>query len=143
MAMAQLSNRSSLRNVVENISAQAHRPHHLGSTKLSHFNLSRINDAKPYALYEVLSGKLLNHYRGVVPGHNFYFNHPLYSLDTENICLCLSVFQWAGFQTTKGTIKLHASLNHARYLPEFATMTKGNNRGEMRIEFFQGKYHVH
>lgn len=125
MAMAQLSGRNSLRDIVENISAQAHRLYHLGSTKLSRSNLSRINEAKPYALYEALFGKLLSRCQGVVPGHDFRFHHPLYSLDASTIDLCLSVFPWADFRTTKGAIKLHVGLNHGGYLPEFVTVTEG------------------
>jgi len=125
MAMAQLSGRNSLRDIVENISAQAHRLYHLGSVKLSRSNLSRINDGKPYALYEALFGKLLSRCQGVVPGHDFRFSHPLYSLDASTIDLCLSVFPWADFRTTKGAIKLHVGLNHAGYLPEFVTVTEG------------------
>ena len=125
MAMAQLSGRNSLRDIIENISAQAHRLYHLGSAKLSRSNLSRINDGKPYALYEALFGKLLNRCQGVVPGHDFRFKNPLYSLDASTIDLCLSVFPWADFRTTKGAIKLHVGLNHAGYLPEFVTVTEG------------------
>jgi putative transposase len=127
MAMAQLAGRNSLRDIVENISAQAHRLYHLGSTKLSRSNLSRINDGKPYALYEALFGKLLRRCQGVVPGHAFRFKNPLYSLDASTIDLCLSVFPWADFRTTKGAIKLHVGLNHAGYLPEFVTVTEGKN----------------
>ena len=125
MAMAQLAGRNSLRDIVENISAQAHRLYHLGSAKLSRSNLSRINDAKPYELYEVLFGKLLNRCQGVVPGHDFRFKNPLYSLDASTIDLCLSVFPWADFRTTKGAVKLHVGLNHSGYLPEFVTVTEG------------------
>jgi len=125
MAMAQLAGRNSLRDIVENISAQTHRLYHLGSAKLSRSNLSRINDNKPYELYEALFGKLLQRCHGVAPGHNFRFNHPLYSLDASTIDLCLSVFPWADFRTTKGAIKLHVGLNHAGYLPEFVTVTEG------------------
>jgi len=127
MAMAQLAGRNSLRDIVENISAQAHRLYHLGSAKLSRSNLSRINDGKPYALYEALFGKLLGRCQGVVPGHTFRFKNPLYSLDASTIDLCLSVFPWADFRTTKGAIKLHVGLNHAGYLPEFVTVTEGKN----------------
>ena len=126
MAMGQLSGRKSLRDIVENISAQTHRLYHLGSAKLSRSNLSRINENKPYALYEALFGKLLKRCQGVVPGHNFRFKNPLYSLDASTIDLCLSVFPWAKFRTTKGAVKLHVGLNHAGYLPEFVTLTEGN-----------------
>jgi len=125
MAMGQLSGRNSLRDIVENISAQAHRLYHLGSAKLSRSNLSRINENKPYALYEALFEKLLRRCQGVVPGHQFRFKNPLYSLDASTIDLCLSVFPWAKFRTTKGAVKLHVGLNHAGYLPEFVTLTEG------------------
>jgi len=125
LAMAQLSSRSSLRDIVDNLSAQTHRLYHLGSATLSRSNLSRINEDKPYSLYEALFGKLLSRCQGQVPGHNFRFNNPLYSLDASTIDLCLSVFPRADFRTTKGAIKLHVGLNHAGYLPEFFTVTEG------------------
>ena len=102
MAMAQLAGRNSLRDIVENISAQAHRLYHLGCVKLSRSNLSRINDSKPYALYEALFGKLLSRCQGVVPGHNFRFNSPLYSLDASTIDLCLSVSPGLIFEPARG-----------------------------------------
>ena len=125
LAMAQLAGRISLRDIVENVSAQAHRLYHLGSAKLTRSNLSRINEDKPYALYEALAGKLLNRCQGMAPGHKFRFKNPLYSLDASTIDLCLSVFPWASFRSTKGAIKLHVGLNHDGYLPEFVTITEG------------------
>ncbi len=126
LTMAQLSGRNSLRDIVDNMSAQMHRLYHLGSAKLSRSNLSRINEDKPYALYEALFGKLLTRCQGVAPEHNFSFKSPLYSLDASTIDVCLSAFPWADFRTTKGAIKLHVGLNHAGYLPEFMVVTEGN-----------------
>jgi putative transposase len=123
--MAQLSGRDSLRDIVENLSAQAHRLYHLGSAKLSRSNLARINEDKPYALYEALFSKLFQRCQGMVPGHKFRFNNPLYSLDASTIDLCLSVFPWAEFRKTKGAIKLHVGLNHRGHIPEFITVTDG------------------
>lgn len=125
LAMAQLAGRKSLRDIVENISVQAHRLYHLGSVKLTRSNLSRINEDKPYTLYESLAGKLLSRCQGMAPGHNFRFKNPLYSLDASTIDLCLSVFPWANFRTTKSAIKLHVGLNHSGYLPEFVAITEG------------------
>jgi hypothetical protein len=45
LALAQLAGRTSLRDIVENISVQAHRLYHLGSANLSRSNLSRINES--------------------------------------------------------------------------------------------------
>jgi hypothetical protein len=41
------------------------------------------------------------------------------------IDLCLSVFPWAKFRSTKGAVKRHVGLNHNGYLPEFVTITVG------------------
>ena len=122
---AVVAGHSETQKFLDNMSAQMHRLYHLGSAKLSRSNLSRINEDKPYALYEALFGKLLTRCQGVAPDHDFRFNHPLYSLDASTIDLCLSVFPWADFRTTKGAIKLHVGLNHAGYLPEFVTITEG------------------
>lgn len=127
MAMGQLAGRDSLRDIIENLSAQAHRLYHLGSAKLSRSNLSRINEDKPYTLYEALFGKLLRRCQGLTPGHHFRFKNPLYSLDASTIDLCLSVFPWADFRSTKGAVKLHVGLNHDGYLPEFVTITEGKD----------------
>lgn len=107
MAMAQLSGRISLRDIVGNMGVQAHRLYHLGSAKLTRSNLARMNENKPYSLYEALFGKLLQQCQYLAPGHQFRFKNALYSLDASTIDLCLSVFPWADFRSTKGATKLH------------------------------------
>jgi len=125
MAMAQLSGRNSLRDIVNSVSTQAHRLYHLGSAKMTRSNLSRINENKPHTLYEALFGKLLDRCQRLTPGHSFRFKNKLYSLNASTIDLRLSVFPWADFRSTKGAIKLHIGLNHSGYLPEFVTITEG------------------
>ena len=125
MTLAQLSGRTSLRDIVANLSVQAHRLYHLGSAVLSRSNLSRINEHKPYALYEALFEKLLTRCQALAPRHGFRFRNKLYSLDASTVDLCLSLFPWANFRTTKGAIKLHVGLDHDGYLPEFVTLTDG------------------
>ncbi|MFT6331125.1 MAG: putative transposase [Bermanella sp.] len=92
LTAAQLSGRNSLRDIVDSLSAQAHRLYHLGSVKLPRSNQSRMNESKPYELYEALFGKLLQRCLSLTPMHNFRFKYPLYSLDASTIDLCLSLF---------------------------------------------------
>ena len=141
MTIGQLTGRNSLRDIVENMSAQEHRLYHLGSAKLSRSNLSRINEGKPYTLYEALFGKLLKRCQTKTPRHKFRFNNPLYSLDASTIDLCLSAFPWANFRSTKGAIKLHVGLNHDGYIPEFVTVTEGKTSDieiGRRVNFIKG-----
>ena len=86
--MVQLSGRDSFYDIVDNISTQAHRLYHLGSTKLSRSNLSRINEDKPYKLYEALFAKLLHRCQGQTLGYNFRLKNTLYSLSVSTADLC-------------------------------------------------------
>jgi putative transposase len=127
MSMGQISGRDNLRDTIDNMSAQANYLYHLGSTKLSLSNLSRINEEKPHSLYETMFLKLLKHCQRLTAEHQFCFNNRLYSLDATTIDLCLSVFPWANFRSSKGAVKFHAGLNHHGYLPEFVTITEGRD----------------
>jgi putative transposase len=90
MAIAQLSGRCSLRDIIKYISAQAHRLYHLDSVKLARTNLSHIDDSKHCELHKALLRKLLHRCQGVFPGHAFRFSNLLYLLDAPTIIdVCL------------------------------------------------------
>jgi putative transposase len=125
MALSQLSGRASLRDVVSNLTAQTAKLYHLGATVVTRSSLARVNEKQSYLLYEQLAGKLLTQCQGRAPRHGFRFKNKLYSLDASTIDLCLSVFPWAKFRTTKGAVKLHVGLDHDGLLPTFMTITDG------------------
>lgn len=125
LSLAQLSGRSSLRDIVSNLSAQAARLYHLGAGNVKRSTLSRVNENQPYTLYEALFHKLLSRCQGVAPKHGFRFGNKLYSLDSTTIDLCLSVFPWAKFRRAKGAAKVHVGLDHDGLLPSFVSITEG------------------
>jgi hypothetical protein len=55
----------------------------------------------------------------------FRFKNKLVSLDSSLTDLCLSMYDWAKFRTTKGAIKRHLRLDHDGYLPGFGVITTG------------------
>lgn len=124
-SLAQLSGRSSLRDIVSNLSVQAHKLYHMGATLVSRSSLARVNEQQPHTLYETLFNKLLSRCNAMAPKHGFRFKNKLYSLDASTIDLCLSIFPWATFRRTKGAIKLHVGLDHSGYLPTFMAITEG------------------
>jgi len=141
LVTAQLAGQSSLRDLIANLRAQSHKLYHLGMRLLSRSNLARMNEGKPSLLYEELFGLLLQRCRAVAPRHGFRFKNPLYSLDASVIDLCLSVFPWARFRTTKGAIKLHVGLDLSGYLPSFVAVTDGKTpdvRGAKGLSLPQG-----
>ena len=123
--LAQVSGRSSLRDIVSNLSAQSAKLYHLGSARVTRTSLARINERQPYMLYEELFHKLFARCRGIAPRHGFRFNNKLYSLDSTTIDLCLSVFPWAKFRRAKGAVKVHVGLDHDGMLPSFITVSDG------------------
>ena len=126
LTFAQLAGRHSLRDIISSLSTQAHRLYHVGSRLLTKTTLSRINNDKPYQLYESLFGKLLQRSQSLTPSHKFRFKNPLYALDSSTIDLCLSVFPWAEFRSTKSGVKLHVGLNQQGMIPEFVQITEAN-----------------
>jgi len=60
---------------------------------------------------------MLSKCQPVAPKHKFKFKNPLYGINATLIKVCLSLFNWAKFRTTKGAVKLHVKLNHSGYLP--------------------------
>ncbi len=117
MALAQLSARRSLRDVVSNLNAQRHKLYHLGVRRVARSSLARVNQEQPHELYKMLFERLLARCRGVAPGHGFRFKNPLISLDATHIDVCLAAFPWAKYSKSKGAIKVHIGLDHAGHLP--------------------------
>lgn len=125
LSLAQLAGRSSLRDIVDNLSAQSAKLYHLGCARVTRSTLARVNEIQPHTLYETLFHKLLTKCQALAPRHGFRFKNKLYSLDSTTIDLCLSLFPWAEFRQTKGAVKVHVGLDHDGLLPSFVTITDG------------------
>ena len=105
MFMAQLSGRSSLRDIVANLATHPHKLYHLGIGSVTRSSLARVNEEQPYRLYERMFERVLARCQRSAPGHGFRFKSKLYSLDASTVDLCLSMFPWAKFKQTKGAVK--------------------------------------
>jgi len=125
MAMGQLTSRQSLRDIESHLATQWRKLYHLGCSVVARSSLSRVNERQSYELYEALFHRLLHRCQSLAPRHGFRFKNKLYSLDASTIDLCLSVFPWAKFRTTKGAIKLHLGIDHDGHLPTFVSITDG------------------
>jgi len=125
LCLGQLSGRHSLRDIESNMNAQASRLYHLGAKPVPRTSLARLNEAQPASLYESLFSKLYAQCKKLSPGHKFRFKNKLYSLDASLINLSLKVFPWAHLALGKAAMKLHLSLDHSGYIPNFAAITEG------------------
>ena len=66
---------------------------------------------------------------------------PVYLLDATVIGLCLSVFDWATFRSSKGAVKMHTLLEYDGKLPTYVNITAGSvadNKGAYDIPLEKG-----
>jgi hypothetical protein len=125
MLFAQLAGHDSLRGVEAGLATQGRKLYHLGIKPIHRATLAYANKNRPHELFKKLFFQMLSKCQPLAPKHKFRFKNKLYSLDATTIDLCLSMYDWAKFRTTKGAVKLHVKLNHAGYLPNFAVITEG------------------
>lgn len=126
MLFGQLAGQDSLRGIEAGLATQAGSLCHLGITPIHRSTLSYANEHRSHELFKKIFFSVLSKCQPIAPKHKFRFKNPLYSLDNTIIDLCLSLYNWAQFRTTKGAIKLHVKLNHSGYLPTFAVVTTAN-----------------
>lgn len=126
MTMSQLSGRQSLRDIESNLESQQGKLYHLGAKPIARSTLARLNEKQPAELYQSLFYKLLNRCTQQPSEHKFRFKNPLYSLDASAIDLSLSLFPWAAHRDDTANVKLSVALNHGNMIPEFVSLSDGN-----------------
>jgi hypothetical protein len=125
MLFGQLAGQDSLRGIEAGLASQSQRLYHLGITPVHRSTLAYANAHRSHELFKTVFEQMLSKCQAIAPKHRFRFKNPLYSIDASTITLCLSLFNWAKFRTTKGAVKLHVKLNHAGYLPSFMMVSTG------------------
>lgn len=126
MLFCQLGQAHSLREICGGLASCLGKVKHLGIDKSpNRSTLSYANEHRPWQLYQKTFYQLLGKCQGMSPKKKFRFRNKLFSLDATLIELCVSLFDWAKYRTTKGAVKLHLLLDHDGYLPVFAHVTEG------------------
>ena len=122
---AQASGKNSLRDIQTALGIQEPKLYHLGLPAVKRYTLADANAQRDYRIMEKLFYHLLDRCQQIAPKHKFRFKNPAYSIDSSTVDLCLELFPWAKFRTTKGAIKLHCQLDLRGHIPSFAVITDG------------------
>ena len=129
MAFAQLTYRESLRDIEVNLRAQVRRLYHMGfrCQTISRNTLANANATRPWQIYADFAQHLIGLARPLYAKEPFglEFDAAVYAFDASTIDLCLSVFAWAPFRSTKAAIKLHTLLDLRGNIPSFIHITDG------------------
>lgn len=128
MAFAQLTYRESLRDIEACLRAQSSKLYHLGfRAPIARNTLANANATRDWRIYCEFAQSLIRTARRLYANDPFGVELPdtVYALDATTIDLCLSVFPWAPFRTTKAAIKLHTLLDLRGNIPSFLFISNG------------------
>ena len=128
LAFAQLTYRESLRDIEACLRAQSDKLYHMGiRSRISRSTLADANEVRDWRIYAAFAQRLITMARKLYIDEPFGvdLNETVYALDATTIDLCLSVFPWAPFRTTKAAVKLHTLLDLRGNIPAFIHISDG------------------
>jgi hypothetical protein len=128
MAFAQLTYRESLRDIEACLRAQRSKLYHMGiRSVVSRNTLANANAVRDWRIYADYAQSLIGIARSLYIDEPFGvdLNETVYALDATTIDLCLSVFPWAPFRSTKAAVKLHTLLDLRGNIPSFIHISDG------------------
>ena len=128
MAFSQLTWRESLRDIEVCLAANHGKLFHMGlSAAPARSTLSDALNLRDWLIYHALAMRL------IVRARELYAKEPtgieldatVYALDSTTIDLCLSLFDWAPFRSTKAAVKMHTLLDLRGAIPAFIHISDG------------------
>ncbi len=128
MAFAQLTYRESLRDIEACLRAQNDKLYHMGIRgSVSRSTLADANERRDWRIYADYAQALIRIARPLYADEDLGLDldNTVYALDASTIDLCLSVFPWALFRSTKSAVKLHTLLDLRGNIPTFIHISDG------------------
>ena len=129
LAFAQLTFRESLRDIEACLSAQPAKLLHMGFRgPVRRSTLADANEVRDWRIYAEFAQRLIAQARRLYAGESLLgeLDNTVYALDSTTIDLCLSLFPWAHFRSTKAAVKMHTLLDLRGNIPSFIHISEGN-----------------
>ncbi len=133
MAFAQLTGRESLRDIETCLRSMSRKLYHVGLRgNVSKSTLAYANENRDSEIYSDFAKVLMLKAQKLYSSDSlaekdlgFEITNSLYALDASVIDLCLTMFPWAKYKSTKSAIKLHTLLDLRGNIPSFIVITDG------------------
>jgi hypothetical protein len=135
MAFSQLTWRESLRDIESCLAANQGKLFHMGFRGApARSTLSDALNQRDWHIYHELAMRL------ILRARNLYakdtpipeLDATIYALDSTTIDLCLSLFDWAPFRSTKAAVKMHTLLDLRGAIPAFIHISDGK-MGDVKV----------
>ena len=128
LAFSQLTWRESLRDIEACLGANAPKLFHMGLRSApARSTLADALNSRDWRIYHALAMRLIARARALYADERVLddLDATVYALDSTTIDLCLSLFDWAPFRSTKAAIKLHTLLDLRGAIPSFIHISDG------------------
>ena len=128
MAFAQMTYRESLRDIEACLGAQPSKLYGMGLRgPVAKSTLADANEVRDWRLWADLAAVLIRRARKLYAGddNGLGLADAVYALDSTTIDLCLSLFPWADFRSTKAAVKMHTLLDLRGPIPSFIHISDG------------------
>ena len=128
MAFAQLTWRESLRDIEASLAANASKLYAMGfRSPVKRSTLADANESRDWRIWSDLAAVLIRRARKLYASDalDVGLDNTVYALDSSTVDLCLSLFDWAPFRSTKAAIKLHTLLDLRGAIPAFIHISDG------------------
>ena len=128
MAFAQMTGRESLRDIEVCLAAQEAKLYHMGFREpVRRSTLADANERRDWRIYAEFAQRLIAQARKLYANEDLGLDlaNTVYALDSTTIDLCLSVFPWADFRSTKAAVKMHTLLDLRGNIPSFIHISNG------------------
>ena len=129
MVFAQLTYRDSLRDIVTALESRPRLLYQMGfRSRVARSTLADANETRDWRIYADWAQSLIRRARKLYAEEAFGIElaQTVYALDATVIDLCLSLFPWAHFRSTKAAIKLHTLLDLRGAIPSLLVITDGS-----------------
>ena len=144
MLFCQFAKSQSVRDISNGLRSATGNLNHLGIQKApSKSTISYQNKHRDWTLFRDYYYQLQSRL-GQLAGYKqikFRIKSKIFLLDATTITLCLSLFDWAHYKTTKGAVKMHTLLDYDGNLPAYVNITNGktaDNKGAYDIPLLKG-----
>lgn len=128
MAFAQMTYRESLRDIEACLGAQPSKLYGMGLREpVAKSTLADANESRDWRIWADIAAVLIRRARKLYGQDDLGLDldNTVYALDSTTIDLCLSLFPWADFRSTKAAVKMHTLLDLRGNIPSFIHVSNG------------------
>ena len=138
LMFGQLMGCGSLRELTDITIAHGKKSKHLGfgNKPINRQMLSKANSLRNHRIFEEFAFYMVSIAQNKRITKEFELHGRFYAIDSTTIDLCMAVFRWAEFRSTKSGIKIHTQIDIVTEIPVFYRITNAKVHDVNSIDWF-------